>query len=91
MKAKRVIYEGRVQGVGFRYSTKELARGYEVLGTVRNRADGTVELIVQGEGGEVADFLKDLKEESGVAHHILKATEEEIDTLPELHGFIIVG
>ncbi|MFN5869080.1 MAG: acylphosphatase, partial [Akkermansiaceae bacterium] len=30
MKTKRVIFEGRVQGVGFRYTTKDLARGYDV-------------------------------------------------------------
>ncbi|MEP2774798.1 MAG: acylphosphatase [Luteolibacter sp.] len=91
MKTKRVIFEGRVQGVGFRYTTKDLARGYDVLGTVRNLTDGTVELIISGEGGEVAEFLRDLSEDSAVAHHITEMSQEEIDPLPDLKGFTIVA
>ena len=91
MKTKRVIYEGRVQGVGFRYTTKDLARGYDVLGTVRNLPDGTVELIVAGEGEEVGEFLRDLREDSVVAHHIKGVMENEIAPLPDLKGFSIVA
>jgi acylphosphatase len=91
MTTRRIIYEGRVQGVGFRWTAKELARGYDVLGTVRNLPDGTVELIVAGEKAEVAEFLRDLREDSAVAHHIKGAAEEEIATLPELKGFTIVA
>ncbi len=91
MQTKRVIYEGRVQGVGFRYTTKDLARGYDVLGTVRNLPDGTVELIVAGEGEEVGEFLRDLREDSVVAHHIKGVMENEIAPLPDLKGFSIVA
>ena len=91
MKTKRVIYEGRVQGVGFRYTTKDLARGYDVIGTVRNLLDGTVEVIVSGENGELADFLRELREDSVVAHHIKSVFEEEIVALPDLKGFSIVS
>jgi acylphosphatase len=54
---KRVVYSGRVQGVGFRYTTRSLAQGYDVTGHVRNLPDGTVELVAEGEAGEVARFL----------------------------------
>jgi acylphosphatase len=91
MTTRRIIYEGRVQGVGFRWTAKELARGYDVLGTVRNLPDGTVEMIVAGERGEVMEFLRDLREDSAVAHHIKGVGEEEIATLPELKGFTIVA
>ena len=91
MTTRRSIYEGRVQGVGFRWTVKELARGYDVLGTVRNLPDGTVEIIVAGEISEVAEFLRDLREDSAVAHHIKGVMEEEIATLPELKGFTIVA
>ncbi|MDE0836594.1 MAG: acylphosphatase [Akkermansiaceae bacterium] len=91
MQTKRVIYEGRVQGVGFRYTTKDLARGYDVLGTVRNLPDGTVELIVAGEGEELGEFLRDLREDSVVAHHIKGVMENEIAPLPDLKGFSIVA
>lgn len=91
METKRVIYGGRVQGVGFRYTAKDLARGYDVLGTVRNLPEGTVELIISGENAEVAEFLRDLREDSAVAHHIKEVIEEEIAPLPDLKGFSIVA
>jgi acylphosphatase len=91
METKRVIYEGRVQGVGFRYTTKDLARGYDVTGKVRNLPDGTVELVVSGENAEVAEFLRELREDSVVAHHIKAVFEEKIAALPDLKGFSIVS
>ena len=90
MTTRRIIYEGRLQGVGFRYTAKNLARGYDLLGTVRNLPDGTVEMIVAGERAEVVEFLRDFREDSAVAHHIKGMIEEEIVPLPELQGFIIV-
>lgn len=91
MTTKRIIFEGRVQGVGFRYTTKDLARGYDVLGTVRNLRDGTVELVIAGEEDEVTEFLRDLQEDSVVAHHIQGMMEEQIAPLPDLKGFSIVS
>ena len=44
MVAKQVIYSGRVQGVGFRFTTRQIASGYEVNGWVKNLPDGRVEL-----------------------------------------------
>ena len=79
MTTKRVIYEGRVQGVGFRYTCKDVARGYDVTGSVRNLADGTVELIACGEAAEVADFLREIEEDSTVAHHIKSARVEDAE------------
>ena len=91
MVTKRVIYEGRVQGVGFRYTAKDLARGYDVLGTVRNLSDGSVELIVAGETDELEAFLRNLRDDSPMAHHIKGVMEEEIAPLPDLKGFSIVA
>ena len=54
---KRVGYSGRVQGVGFRYTTQHLAAGYAVAGHVRNLANGDVELVAEGEADEVDRFL----------------------------------
>jgi acylphosphatase len=58
--SRRVIYTGRVQGVGFRYTARRLAEGYVVAGYVRNRPDGTVELVAEGEQEEVERFLRAL-------------------------------
>ena len=55
---KRVVFSGRVQGVGFRYTAFGLARSFDVSGTVRNRSDGRVEMVVQGVPEELDRFLK---------------------------------
>ncbi|MDY7035695.1 MAG: acylphosphatase [Thermodesulfobacteriota bacterium] len=44
----RLIIEGRVQGVWFRDSTRRKARGIEVYGWVKNRHDGSVEVLAEG-------------------------------------------
>ena len=54
---ERVTYSGRVQGVGFRYSVKQIAAGFDVTGWVRNLRDGTVETFASGAPEEVEAFL----------------------------------
>ena len=58
----KILYSGRVQGVGFRYSVKSTARGYDVAGMVRNLADGRVELLVEGERGELEAFRQAIRD-----------------------------
>jgi acylphosphatase len=87
--SKRVIFEGRVQGVGFRYTVKDLSRGFEVCGWVKNLADGSVELQVMGEEDEVESFIKEIAEESPVAHHIQRLVSEKIPQLVNCSGFKI--
>jgi len=60
MERRRVYYAGRVQGVGFRYTAVRMAANYRVGGYVRNLADGRVEVVAEGEAGEVEAFLADL-------------------------------
>jgi acylphosphatase len=62
---KRVVYEGRVQGVGFRMTAVRLAEGHDVVGWVRNCADGTVELEAEGPAAAVDDFLVDVQAQFG--------------------------
>ena len=54
---KRVLYSGRVQGVGFRYTAQALAAGHPVAGYVRNLPSGEVELVAEGEESPVEAFL----------------------------------
>lgn len=54
--------DGRVQGVGFRRWTARRAGAYGLAGTVRNRADGSVEVMVVGDSDEVRCFLSELKD-----------------------------
>ena len=65
----RVIYSGRVQGVGFRYAARNVACGYEVTGFVRNLDDGRVELVAEAEEEEAKAFLDGVRE-SGLSGHI---------------------
>ena len=52
-----IFVEGRVQGVFFRYETRVEARKKSVQGWVRNRPDGRVEAIFEGEKGKVDDMI----------------------------------
>jgi len=52
----QIVYSGRVQGVGFRYTARTVALGFEVTGTVRNLPDGRVELIAEGGRTELEEF-----------------------------------
>jgi len=56
-------FSGHVQGVGFRYATKQLAKGFDVTGYVRNFADGRVELEAEGTEGECRRFLSEIESE----------------------------
>lgn len=89
MIARRVIFEGRVQGVGFRYTCKDLAKGFEVVGTVKNLPDGTVQLEVSGEREEVEGLINEIAEESPVAHNIKGMHVRNIQPLDGLKGFTI--
>jgi len=89
MIAKRVIFEGRVQGVGFRYTVKDLARGFDVCGWVKNLPDGSVELQVMGEADDVMEFIREIAEESSVAHHIRHHHAETVTPLQGCSGFSI--
>lgn len=65
----QVFYVGNVQGVGFRYSVKTVATGFEVTGTVRNLSDGRVELVAEGTKDELEAFRQAIRE-SGLDHFI---------------------
>ena len=88
MIGQQVFYEGRVQGVGFRYTVKSIARGYEVVGWVRNLADGRVELQCSGNKEEVDGFLEAIAE-SELKSHIRSVEAHAIAPLAGRRGFEI--
>jgi acylphosphatase len=57
-----IFYSGRVQGVGFRYTAKTVAAGFEITGTVRNLSDGRVELIAEGTRAELEAFREAIRD-----------------------------
>ena len=58
MKTLRLVVHGRVQGVFFRDSMRYEAQTLEIAGWVRNRSDGTVEAVVQGESAAVDAIVR---------------------------------
>lgn len=88
MISLQVFYEGTVQGVGFRWSVRHTAKGFDVTGWVRNLRDGRVELQVNGEESEARAFLDAIAQ--GELHSLIKKQAEAV--LPEpvtTHGFEI--
>ncbi len=57
-KQIHVFYDGRVQGVGFRYSAREVARQLKVGGWVRNLSDGRVEMVAQAQEEVLIELLE---------------------------------
>ena len=84
----QVLYEGNVQGVGFRYSVRQVAKGFDITGSVRNLRDGRVELLVVGEADEVRAFLEAIGQ-SELRAHIKKQSEAPLVDPPPIHGFEI--
>ncbi|WP_395719496.1 acylphosphatase [Prosthecobacter sp.] len=90
MTARHVFYTGRVQGVGFRYSTKRIASGFDVTGWVKNLPDGRVELFAQAfEVEELEAFLEDIQR-SSLGSHIKEREVKLVAADPSLRGFSIV-
>jgi acylphosphatase len=83
-----VFYSGRVQGVGFRYTTKTVATGFEISGTVRNLPDGRVELIAEGARAELEAFRAAIRDE-GLAGFIRDEQVTWADAQNEFRGFDI--
>ena len=83
-----MFYEGNVQGVGFRWSVRNVAKGFDVTGSVRNLRDGRVELQVSGDREEVRAFL-DAILQSELRAHIKKHSETPLPNPPAFRGFEI--
>jgi acylphosphatase len=88
MISLQVFYEGHVQGVGFRWSVRDVAKGFDVTGWVRNLPDGRVELQITGEEKEVRAFLDRLAQ--GELNSLIhRQTENRLDKPVAARGFEI--
>lgn len=82
-----VYFQGHVQGVGFRYSTLEIARGYEVTGFVQNMNDGRVVIEAEGAQEEVKAFVAAVEDR---LQSFIRKTERSARTRsPQFTGFVI--
>lgn len=73
MERREIYYSGRVQGVGFRYTTLQIASGFRVTGYVENLPDGRVHLVAEGTSEELDRFTRAVLSRFG---HYIRATEE---------------
>jgi acylphosphatase len=78
-----------VQGIGFRYTTKSVAAGFEVTGTVRNLPDGRVDLLAEGTKNELEAFQQAVRD-AGLARFIRNEDVSWSDAECEFRGFEIV-
>ena len=84
----QVLFSGHVQGIGFRYTVKQTALGFEVTGWVKNLADGRVELLVEGEREELEAFQAAIPE-AGLCRFIRETQAEWSNGTGEFRGFEI--
>lgn len=87
MTAKHVIFIGRVQGVGFRFTAHRMAQRHQLTGFVRNLPDGTVEMLVQGPARDIDDCIEDINDYFG--EYIRETRIQEIATDPKYMDFKI--
>jgi acylphosphatase len=86
LKRLEATVHGMVQGVGYRWYAREMARRLNLSGYVRNRYDRTVEVVAEGQERSLREFLADLERGPSAAF------VERVDTrwLPansSFHGF----
>ncbi|MBF0485763.1 MAG: acylphosphatase [Candidatus Omnitrophica bacterium] len=70
-----VIFTGLVQGVGFRYTARDMARDFGLAGWVRNLADGSVEMVVEGKEDLLEEFLRQLEGSFSIRDKKISRTE----------------
>ena len=84
---KQIFFSGRVQGVGFRWTTNRIAAGYSVTGFVRNLPDGRVEVVVAGQTETVETFVDAVR--THFADKITSIEESIIDQPASFNSFEI--
>lgn len=87
MERREIYYSGRVQGVGFRYTTLQIASRFRVTGYVENLPDGRVHLVAEGPSEELDRFTRAVMARLG--HYILNTEETQAPATMSLNSFTI--
>jgi acylphosphatase len=82
-----IRYEGRVQGVGFRYKANMIANHYSLTGYVKNEYDGSVTVEIQGTEQEIYMFMKNIAQDHWIVIDNLR--KEKIPVEEDERSFII--
>jgi acylphosphatase len=89
LQRRHVIVHGFVQGVGFRFAIERAARSRRVAGWVRNRPDGTVEAVFEGDGEDVEALVELCRR--GPRGAEVERVEVEAGSAEGLAGFRVTG
>lgn len=84
---KAAWFSGRVQGVGFRFTSSRIAREFEISGFVKNLPDGRVHLVAEGRPEEVDGFIEEVRNQ--MESFIRKVERDDSEGPEGLHGFSI--
>ena len=87
MVAKHIIFIGRVQGVGFRFTAHRITHRHQLTGFIRNLPDGTVEMFAQGPDQDIDDCIQDIKDYFG--DYLRETRLQEIPPDPKYKNFRI--
>jgi acylphosphatase len=90
MDTRRCVVSGRVQGVGFRWFVTRNAQDLGVRGTVRNRGDGAVEVVLQADEPAAVQALVDRIRRGPPASRVEEVACEPVPLATRLDGFEVV-
>ena len=76
----RLVFHGRVQGVGFRFMAVTLARPRGLTGWVKNEFDGTVSMEVQGSGAQINTLVEELHHQRFIRISQVDSERISVDT-----------
>lgn len=89
MKRYRILFKGRVQGVGFRFTAKMIADRLNLTGSVKNLYNYDVESYIQGEVENIERFIYELQNQRFIRIESIDKTE--VDTIQDENSFDIIG
>jgi acylphosphatase len=84
-RRREIRFHGRVQGVGFRYTTERAATHFRVTGYVQNLPDGSVRVVAEGEPAELDGFVGGIRE--AMARNIRNEHSEDLEATGEFADF----
>ena len=80
-----IVFHGNVQGVGFRFTTEQVASRHDITGWVQNLPDRTVRCVVEGEPGVIQAFLAEVHET--MSGYIVDSQQLQAPATGEFEGF----
>lgn len=86
-KRMHILYSGRVQGVGFRFTAESMAIQSGIQGWVKNLGDGRVEIVAEAEETALKDFLNKIRQ--SFSRYIQEEDLRWSEAVDEFHDFQI--